>query len=41
MCCVSAGGRQKARLALASGTKQKTEGFCLSQKTGFCFVGGL
>jgi len=31
-------GRQKAHLALASGTKQKTEDFCLSQKTGFCFV---
>jgi hypothetical protein len=24
---------------LASGTKQKTEAFCFSQKTGFCFVG--
>jgi len=29
----------KTTEVVASGTKQKTEGFCFSQKTGFCFVG--
>jgi len=32
-------GRQKAHLALASGTKQKTEDFCLSQKNWVLFCG--